>query len=169
MWLEKRSRSICLLKQTFTVSAVWVNPSLWLRRYQTHQSESVWWWISQHASQRTKTTRECKGSWEGQAGASLQQDVAEKGTLCVRPLVPVSPPGPSRRTGQAGRWETPGGSIPWPTFTTPPLFNTVNIFWTRPPSSSDTALSLLSFFFFSSFFAWIWLKQFWTCINLEIM
>lgn len=62
-----------------------VNPSLWLRRYQTSQSESVWWWISQNASQRTKPTRECKGSWEGQAGAPLRQDVAEKGTLCVRP------------------------------------------------------------------------------------
>lgn len=69
-----------------------MNPSLWLGHYQTRQSMSVWWWISQHAAQWTKTTRECKGSWEGQAGASLQQDVAEKGTLCVRPLLPWAEP-----------------------------------------------------------------------------
>lgn len=128
------------VSKTDRVSVALVNLSLWVRRYQTRQSESVWWRISQHASQRTKTTQECKGSWEGQADTLLQQDVAEKRTLSVRPLVPVSPPGLSRRTGQTDWWEMPGGSIPWPTLTTPALFNIMNIFWARPPSSSDTAL-----------------------------
>lgn len=94
-----------------------------------------------------------KAHGKAKAGASMQQDVAEKGTLCVRPLVAVSPPGRAARRadGPMGRWETPGGSIPWPTLTTPALFNQIS-FMLRHSSVFILSVSVC---LFSSVFVFI--------------
>lgn len=77
------------------------------------------------------------GRCVGPAGCGWERDA----------LCPSSRPAarPSReRRETMGCWETPGGSIPFLTLTTPALFHSVNTFWTRPPSCSDTALFLSS-------------------------
>lgn len=85
------SKSVCGLSESLIVMAVLPNRPVRVCLVLKFPSMPV-------SEQRRPGSVKAHG--KAKAGALMQQDVAEKGTLCVRPLVAVSPPGLSRETGR---------------------------------------------------------------------
>lgn len=137
------------------------------------QTDCLWpWWIphcdcgvTKHASQSLSdgefpnmplTEQRRPGSVKAHGKA---RPARHRGTTGLRKEGSVSVPslpGPSRGMGRTGWWETPGGLIPWPTLTTPPLFNTASVSLNQTSlvfsRSSVCMLSVSVCLFFQCFF-----------------
>lgn len=97
------------VSKTDSVSAALVNLSLWWRRYQTHHSQSIWWWISQHAY---LSEQRRPGSVKAHGKARLARLPSRMWLRKERSVFVLSSPSFPPQGRAAGRGRRPDGKCP---------------------------------------------------------